>query len=230
MTATAVLLAIALAGQAGVVLPESALPLTLTGVVVDAVPAKALALVRCNAGEGEARVAMVPPGGVACGLATVDAVRDDGVEITNLGSRRREHLAFRREAVALAGQVPAIPGPQASDAPPVAVRATVSAAVLSRYLLNPSDLLTAAVAVPHYVDLPLGAHVMDGFEISRVAPDGVVAQIGLKDGDVIQEVNGARMDGPDAVFRLMGQTLDFTHTTVVVSRKGQRVVLELDAR
>lgn len=230
MTATAALLAIALAGQAGVVLPESALPLTLTGVVVDAVPAKALALVRCTAGEGDARVAMVPPGGVACGLATVDVVHDDGVEITDLHSKRREHLAFHPEAAPPVGQGPATPGPEPAEPPAVAVRATVSAAVLSRYLLNPADLLTAAIAVPHYVDLPLGAHVMDGFEIGRVAPDGVVAQIGLKDGDVIQEVNGARMDGPDAVFRLMGQTLDFTHTTVLVSRKGQRVVLELDAR
>lgn len=219
--------------------PRTTLPLTLVGVIVDAAePSGSLCLIRCA--YPVQRVRTFGPGENACDVAEVQEVRADAVVIRNL-------LANRAELLSLQDAKPSVTAPATADAkdgappspaplPPV-VRASsdvvtieVPEASVMHYLANLPGLLQSARASPRYRDAAFGRRVIEGFEIDQIKAAGVVEQMGLKNGDVVLDLNGQPLDSLESVIRLFAQAQGMTQSRMTVLRNGQRMTFVLNRK
>ncbi len=213
---------------AGRDLPPSSLALRLTGLIVDReVPARSACLIRCV--DPPERHGMFSAGERACDVAEIREVRQDGVVLENLQSRRLEFLTFPGPG-RLAPPADARPAATPPPAEPVPPAIEVPKASVERYLANLPDVLESALAVPKYRDADNGQRVIEGFELRQVRPGGAADQLGLRDGDVIQEVNGQPLDGMATVMRLFGQIQGMAQAKVTVLRAGQKITFVLDTK
>jgi type II secretory pathway component PulC len=215
-------------------LPSSPLPVELVGVVVDTrAPSRSGCLVRCTYPEELRRTSIVEVGRTACDLAEIREVHENAVVIRNVLTNRIERLAFRPSDGASGTPVSATAAQPASPRIVAASRERVSVELqrgtVDRYLANLPDFLSSAVATPHHRTTG-GLPAIDGFEISQVKAGGAVAAMGLRDGDIIQEVNGERLDSLATVLRLFGQAQSATSTTLTVQRNGQRLAFTFRTR
>jgi len=221
------------AGQTpGQPLPRSALPLELVGVMTDSSdPARSACLIRCTYPAPRRSASMLVVGATACDVAEISEIRPDAVIVRNLGTNRLELVELMSPAAPPAGRA-------AEEAPaPLVVKATadvvdveVPKASVSHYLLNLSELLSSAQATPRYIDGENGQRAVEGFEISQIKAGGVVEQIGLKNGDVILEVNGEKLDSLPTVMRLFGQVQAATRATLTVVRGSQRMTFVFNTK
>jgi type II secretory pathway component PulC len=207
--------------------PLSALPLRLTGLIVDKdTPARSACLIRCADAAG--RGGMFFAGQPACDLAEIQEIREDGVLIKNLVMNRPELLMFP-DAMHPAGAKAPFP-----DTVPVALPEAVTVGLpkgaVVRYLNDLPGLLGSAVATPRYRDDAGGQRSIDGYEIGQIRAGGAAEQLGLRNGDVVLEVNGQPLDGMATVMRLFGQLQAMPQTNVVVLRNGHRMTFVLDTK
>lgn len=66
---------------------------------------------------------------------------------------------------------------------------------LARALGDPERLKSSVGMTPRFESGRFA-----GFELIRVAPDSMIARIGLREGDVIRSVGGVSLDSPEAVM------------------------------
>jgi type II secretory pathway component PulC len=91
------------------------------------------------------------------------------------------------------------------------------------YRSNLAELLDSAFATPRLRDTANGQRVIDGYQIDRIRPEGVAAQVGLRNGDVILEINGQALDGLATILKLFGEIEKMTQMRVTVLRDGQKL-------
>ncbi len=118
-------------------------------------------------------------------------------------------------AAAVAGRTPVprprrAPGPrelrQAADAPqprpapPLDVR-------------NPATLFAQARILPKYEN-----GQMIGVQLNAIKPGSMFEQIGIKNGDVIKELNGIKIDSPEQSAKILLEFVDAKSFNVVVDR------------
>jgi hypothetical protein len=227
------LLAAGLPQQPAKPVPLSVLPLHLTGLIVDKkTPARSACLIRCA--DASERRGMFFAGQQACDLAEIQEVREDGVLITNLLMNRHELLVFSG-AIHPAGTQPpagagAHPPNTALPASPDVVLVDLAKGAVDRYLEDLPGLLESAVAIPRYRDTAGGQRLIDGYEIGQIKAGGVADQLGLRNGDVVLEVNGQPLDGVATVMRLFGELQTMPQAKVAVLRNGQRITLVVDTK
>lgn len=211
--------------------PLSTLPLRVVGVAIDAsAPSRSAALIQCG-GTREARAASLHTiGEVACDLAEVRAVHPDGIVVMNLGARRIERLALasagithadgadvRAESLDEAG-VDDIPPPVVTPTAPGIVTIELQRELLHRSLSNLPAVLTSALATAHRAD-SLGGTI-DGYTMSRITPGGIVDQLGIRDGDVLLDFNGQRLDNLGAVTSMLARADALEGARMTVLRDG----------
>lgn len=206
------------------VLPASTLPIALVGVAVDdATPANSVAMIRC-AGPSVSAPEIFKVGQRACDVAELTQVRQDAVVIRNLLNGKVETLSFHKTAAA-PGAPPAppaaVPTPSVVRRSATAVTVDVPKAAVDHYLLNLTDLLTSALATPHFREGGGVQPVMDGFQLGQITPGSVIEKLGLKNGDVITEVNGEKLDSLATVMRLAGQVQNMGQAKMLVLRAGK---------
>ena len=220
-------------------LPLSTLPLTLVGVMVDAAePSHSACLIRCAYPVQRART--FGPGENACDVAEVTEVRENAVVIRNLLTNRPELLTFQEAKPSATAHVPADAeaAAQAPPSPPPPVVGRSSGVVtidmpeesVEHYLANLPELLSSARATPRYRDTGFGQRTIEGFEIDQITTAGVVEQMGLKNGDVILELNSQPLDSLASVIRLFGQAQGMTQSRMTVLRNGQRLTFVLNRK
>jgi type II secretory pathway component PulC len=220
-------------------LPRTSLPLTLVGVIVDAADSSgSLCLIRCA--YPAQRVRTFGPGENACDVAEVQEVRAGAVVIRNLLANRSELLSLQEAKPPATAPAP----PDAKDParpspapPPPVVRASsdvvtieVPETSVAHYLANLPELLRSARATPRYRDADFGRRVIEGFEIDQIKAAGVVEQMGLKNGDVVLDLNGQPLDSLESVIRLFGQAQGMTQSKMTVLRNGQRMTFVLNRK
>jgi type II secretory pathway component PulC len=218
-------------GQPPAPLPNSVLPITLLGVMADSAdPSRSACLVRCTYPKELRFASTLQVGANACDIAEIVEIRPDAIVVKNLLTNRLELLELQKTSAPTA--VPATAEP---PAPPV-VRASkdvvdvaLPKASVDHYLLNLPELLSSAQATPHYRD-ELGPRTIEGFEIGQIKPGSVVDQLGLKNGDVILEVNGEKLDSLATVLRLFGQAQATTQARLTVLRGGQRLTFVFNTK
>ena len=220
-------------------LPRTALPLALVGVIVDThEPSNSLCLIRCA--YPVQRVRTLGPGQNACDIAEVQEVRADTVVIRNLLSSRSELLSLQDATHATAAPLPqdAKEAPPATPAPtPPVLRVSsdvvtidLPEASVTHYLANLPELLASARATPRYRSTGFGQASMDGFEIDQIKAGGVVEQMGVKNGDVILDLNGQPLDSLASAIRLFGQAQGMPQSRMTVLRSGQRLTFVLNRK
>jgi S1-C subfamily serine protease len=169
----------------------------------------------------------------ACDLAEVTQIRPDVVVVRNLQTGRLESLTLPDAGTPRAARAAAsesLPDPVVESREPGVVNVDVPKAAVDHYLVNLSDLLSSAQAVPHAGVDASGRRIIDGFELRQVKPGSVIEKAGLKDGDVIAEVNGVTLDGLPTVLRAFGQAQAAGQATLTVLRGSQRLTFVLTTR
>jgi type II secretory pathway component PulC len=65
--------------------------------------------------------------------------------------------------------------------------------------------------------------MLEGFQIDNIQPGGAIAGLGIKNGDIIIEANGLKLDSLDKVIRLYQQWPKLTELALTVLRNGRPV-------
>jgi hypothetical protein len=217
-------------------LPVSTLPLRLVGVARDAsAPTRSAALIACGDLQKKRSAWLFAVGDRACSVAEVREILEDAVVIRNLLANRLELLTLPKAGVP---SVPSSLSPGEASvetgsetAPRPLVRAASNDLVtvelrqemLDRYLSNLPEVLSSALATPRYATRGSGPPAVEGFEMSRIRAGGIVEQLGLRDGDVLLEFNGRKLDSLAAVMGLFGQAQALSGAKLTVLRNGQRM-------
>jgi type II secretory pathway component PulC len=233
------LVAVGAPGQPAQPLPRTALPLALVGVIVDAEqPSNSLCLIRCAPAVRRART--LGPGENACDVAEVQEIRADAVVIRNLLANRTELLPLQGEKPEATAPAPVdAPAPASSkpEPPPPSVRESSDVVTIdlqeetvAHYLANLPDLLGSARATPRFRSTGFGQQTAEGFEIDQVRPGGIVEQMGLRNGDVILELNGQPLDSLASAIRLFGEAQGMAQSRMTVLRNGQRRIFVLNRK
>jgi general secretion pathway protein C len=222
------------AGQGVQAPPRTALPMTLVGVMTDSAdPTRSSCLIRCSMPPGRKSASTVQVRETVCDLAELVEIKAEGVVVRNLLTNRLELLPLQGSEPPALGRpeaaAEATPEPVVNESQGV-VTVEVPKAAVEHYLVNVSDLLTSAQAAPRFRDAPGGQRVIDGFELRQIRSGSVIEKIGLKDGDVITEVNGEPLDGLPTVLRLFGQAQTMGQARLTVLRGSQRMTFVLNTK
>jgi type II secretory pathway component PulC len=207
--------------------------MVLVGVMVDSAdPPRSACLIRCTYPSTRRSASHLAVGANACDLAEVRQIREDAVVLRNLLTNQLEILPLQPSPISPAappGVMPP-PAPAVVQASPDLVSVDLPKASVDHYLLNLTELLSSARATPRFRDSGSGQLAMAGFELDQIKPGSVVEQLGLKNGDVIVEVNGERLDSLATIMRLSGQARTVARSTLTVLRGTQRMTFVFTAR
>ncbi len=91
---------------------------------------------------------------------------------------------------------------------------------------NLSELFTQVRAVPYTPQ----EGVTQGFRLFQIKPDSLIDRIGLKNGDVIQRVNGVEISNPSTAFQLLQDLQGHAQLRVDVLRNHQPTTLSYEIR
>lgn len=139
----------------------------------------------------------------------------------------KDQVLKKKEIVARgSGRLPAAgrPGPSPAPAPEAAPRPPARPPQAPPG--SPSDLaslLTQARVTPHVTAGMSGKP--DGVVISEIQPGSLFENVGLVNGDIIQEVNGKPVTGVADLVSLYRELRPGANLSVKVSRTGRQVVL-----
>jgi general secretion pathway protein C len=89
-----------------------------------------------------------------------------------------------------------------------------------------SDLFTQVRAVPY---APQGG-ATQGFRLFSIKPDSLIERIGLKNGDIVQRVNGVEITDPGTAFTLLQDMQGRSQVRVDVLRNHQPTTLSYEIR
>jgi len=91
---------------------------------------------------------------------------------------------------------------------------------------NLNDLFTQVRAVP-YAD---GNGATQGFRLFSIKPQSLIERLGLKNGDIVQRVNGVEISDPSTAFSLLQDLQGHSQVRVDVLRNRQPVTLSYEIR
>ena len=203
------------------ILPFSALPFDLIGIIVnEGVPSNSVCLIRCTYPSQKDDV--FQPGQKAFDFAEIREILPDGVIIQNLVTNKPEYLTFQKNKP-FVKHPPPLPTPRVMTKSSDTVTIDLPKDTVNHYLENLPDLLASAFAAPRYRKDKNGEGTIEGFEISRIKEGSIVGRMGLKDGDFILDVNGEPLDSLATVMRLFGQIQNMSRAKLTVLRSGQKL-------
>ncbi len=92
-------------------------------------------------------------------------------------------------------------------------------------LNNINKLMTQIRVVPNFKD-----GQANGFKVFAIKPDSIFAKIGLKNGDVIQNINDQDITSPDKAFLAFQELRNEKNFSVSISRRGQAKTMQYEIR
>jgi general secretion pathway protein C len=93
-------------------------------------------------------------------------------------------------------------------------------------LANLNDLFTQARAIPYAT----GDGTIQGFRLFSIRPQSFVDRLGVKNGDIVQRVNGVEISDPTTAFGLLQDLQGQPRIQVDVLRNHQPVTLSYEIR
>jgi general secretion pathway protein C len=93
---------------------------------------------------------------------------------------------------------------------------TVDRAEVDNALANISKVATQARIVPSFRN-----GKPNGFKLFSIKPGSIYSKIGLKNGDVIQKINGYEMNSPDKALEIYQKLKDARSVSIEFQRRGQ---------
>ena len=156
-------------------------------------------------------------------IGEISEIRRDGI-VVRQGDQQEllELAASQSEKPPVA---PATAGPAVVPASGSPVRAVLDRREVEQAVGDLPKLLSQARAVPYSVN---GA--MNGYRLDYIAPSSFYERIGLKYGDVLQQVNGVDIRDPGTMLTLFQQLRNEKTVKLDVLRNNQRTAMTFDIR
>jgi len=157
-------------------------------------------------------------------IGEISEIRRDGMVVRQ--GDQQEFLALAASLIEKPLPPPAVA--EKSAAPPVArgpMRTVLDRREVEQAMGDLPKLLTQARAVPYLVN---GA--INGFRFDYIAPSSFYEKIGLKYGDVLQQVNGVEIRDPGTMLTLFQQLKNEKTVKLDVLRNNQRTAMTFDIR
>ena len=130
---------------------------------------------------------------------------------------------------------PPRPAPAAAAAAPAATNPHIQQVAENQYTIDRSEvdnaldnmnqLFTQIRAVPHFDG---GKSI--GFRLFAIRQNSIFDQIGLRNGDIIQNINGTEINDPSQALQLFQQLRNESDLSVEIQRNKQPVTLKLSIR
>jgi len=97
---------------------------------------------------------------------------------------------------------------------------TLDRSMVSKSLENMNELISQVRVRPHYKD-----GEADGLMLSQVRPNSFFSKMGLRNGDIIQGVDGEPITSPDDIMGLYEELKEGSSVSLQVGRRGQNKTL-----
>lgn len=156
-------------------------------------------------------------------VGEISEIRRDGMVVRQVDQQEFLELAASQIEKPLA--VSATTGSAVASAPGTPMRTVLDRRDVEQAIGDLPKLLSQARAVPYLVN---GA--MNGFRLDYVAPSSFYEKIGLKYGDVLQQVNGVNIRDPGTMLTLFQQLRNEKTVKLDVLRNNQRTAMTFDIR
>ncbi len=113
---------------------------------------------------------------------------------------------------------------------PAVTGGSTSGAVLDKHevddaLKNLNVVMTQARVIPYMV-----RGESKGYRVFAIRPGSIYTKIGLKNGDIIQRVNGVELNDPEKAYYLFQQLRNEPKVTIDVIRRGKKISIPVEVR
>lgn len=156
-------------------------------------------------------------------VGEISEIRRDGMVVRQ--GDQQELLELDASQVEKPPTAPVTAGSAAVPVPGNPVRTVLDRRDVEQAMGDLPKLLSQARAVPYLVN---GA--MNGFRLDFIAPSSFYEKIGLKYGDVLQQVNGVDIRDPGTMLTLFQQLRNEKTVKLDVLRNNQRTAMTFDIR
>ncbi|MDP1769347.1 MAG: hypothetical protein Q8L74_11160 [Nitrospirota bacterium] len=156
-------------------------------------------------------------------VGEISEIRRDGMVIRQ--GDQQELLELTASQVEKPPAPPVTAGSAVAPVPGSPLRTVLDRRDVEQAMGDLPKLLSQARAVPYLVN---GA--MDGFRLDYIAPSSFYEKIGLKYGDVLQQVNGVNIRDPGTMLTLFQQLRNEKTVKLDVLRNNQRTAMTFDIR
>ena len=156
-------------------------------------------------------------------VGEISEIRRDGIVVRQ--GDQQELLELAAAQVEKPPSAPVIAGAAVAPVPGNPVRTVLDRREVEQAMGDLPKLLSQARAVPYVIN---GA--MNGFRLDFIAPSSFYEKIGLKYGDVLQQVNGVMIRDPGTMLTLFQQLRNERTVKLDVLRNNQRTAMTFDIR
>ena len=153
----------------------------------------------------------------------ISEIRRDGMVVRQ--GNQQELLELAASQIEKPPSAPVTAGLAVAPVPGSPVRTVLDRRDVEQAMGDIPKLLSQARAVPYLVN---GA--MNGFRLDFIAPASFYEKIGLKYGDVLQQVNGVDIRDPGTMLTLFQQLRNEKMVKLDVLRNNQRTAMTFDIR
>ena len=98
-------------------------------------------------------------------------------------------------------------------------------AKVQKSIENPEKVLTDARLLPNITD-----GKQEGFKISEVVPDGLYHSLGLKNGDILLNINGLEISNPEVAIQAMSALKGMNRINLDIIRGGENMSIDYQIR
>ncbi len=156
-------------------------------------------------------------------IGEISEIRRDGMVVRQ--GDQQELLELAASQIEKPPSAPTPAGSAVAPAPASPVRTVLDRRDVEQAMGDLPKLLSQARAVPYLVN---GA--MNGFRLDFIAPSSFYEKIGLKYGDVLQQVNGVEIRDPGTMLTLFQQLRNERAVKLDVLRNNQRTTMNFEIR
>ncbi|MBK9293375.1 MAG: general secretion pathway protein GspC [Oligoflexia bacterium] len=204
---------------------ESDLPLGLIGTIVHANPGKSVATLEFK--NTSDKVIPYIPNDEIEGMATLIKIERKRVYIRNLSSGALEYIQIKDDTGGFSFSKKGSPAAK-QDSPIMEEGENtfgITRSDLETQMANLPELLTQARGVPNIV----GGRI-NGFKITEIVPNSLFAKLGVKDGDVLKEVDGEKLDSPAKAMELYNSLRTKNKINISGERNGKPFTMTYNIR
>ncbi len=97
--------------------------------------------------------------------------------------------------------------------------------MVQKSIENPEKVLTDARLLPNLVD-----GKQEGFKISEVVRDGLYHSLGLRNGDILLNINGLEIANPEVAIQAMSALKGMNRIDLDIMRNGERMSIDYQMR
>jgi general secretion pathway protein C len=90
---------------------------------------------------------------------------------------------------------------------------------------NSSSLMSQARVLPYERD-----GVVQGFKLYGIRRDSLLGKLGLRNGDIVNEIGGVEMTSPDRALSAYTKLRNANHLTLTFTRRGRRQTMDFNIR